>query len=383
MTTLRMQARAIVCLGIASLGLTLAACGGDRGARTASCECGAGSFCCLDRCLPLGSVCGDADAGASDGPVIAPDGEGPAMCDRECNDGYECRAWSDSTGASGTWCFAPGEIACDLSDAGATTRCDGTTSLISCSPTPWGTDGPRGLGARIDCVAHYGPTSTCVPSDEGATCTRETCDPATFPPRCEGAMVTVRCEGGSVLYQSCGASTHCLDNALTQMSGGVFCLPDSAEASSRPGTVEEELLECVGDAVRVQQYGYEWVHSCGLGNVCTSTDRVRCEGPGTERCDPATFTPSCGADGQSERICSGDSVYVNACGWGAAPHLAAACDPLDGHCIPSEPCGGTIAPYCIRDGRFRMVCYPSIGLALAEACPGGCHVDTTGAAICE
>lgn len=199
--------RPIAPLFAALAGLAAGCTAGEPVAPGACASCGTGEFCCLDRCLPLGSTCGTADGGVggsggtggAPSDPCAPHGNAavvaracvdgatfttcPSPSENPCNSGNVCVEWVDATGRLEADCVDPSRNqVCDpLTDV---SHCEGTSARY-CNATPTTTGvHPPGFWSTSDCPALYGPHATCVASAGGGpSCddpTATPCDPATY-----------------------------------------------------------------------------------------------------------------------------------------------------------------------------------------------------------
>jgi hypothetical protein len=444
--------------------------GCDGGGGAGPCECGDGTYCCVDHCQPLGTVCGGEDAvddpdavhdvqpeadvtpegddeeggeedvstddavdvvpddtaGEEDaapdcsprpGPDGTPapvtalcvDGDTTWSCEvemlQDCNESWpDCHEWYDP--ATAAWTAACLESYVDPCDPSVDeSHCDGALIIWCNENINYPTFGPPGYQRQVDCRDRWGADGHCVSDSTGLHCDSpsvERCDPATYNVQClddlTGAWV---CASDILIVEvsTCPAGEYCLDNEYTRASPyvEVDCIPSSAVPSSEPPTTDLVPLFCDGaDALRVEQYGMEWTEACEwtlvirpdgtyewLPTVCyDATGTPRCELPSTEHCDPATYATHCSDDQAGSITCEGDTARYSSCGMFGVPGV---CDPANGLCVPWEPCSPDW-PYtqrCILDNTYRMVCFPDIGVAGPEPCPG-CHVDVPdGPALCS
>lgn len=384
-------------LGCAALTvLALGACSDPVGPE---CACGAGQFCCLGTCQPLGTTCGAIDGGATDGHVADGGGldggfdAGGPVCASPCNVGYECIEWADfSTGASHADCLPPGSVACDPS--ASPPRCDGATRVV-CDPYGgFPESGPPGLERREDCRGEFGPSASCaLAPDATGQCTGTSCDPATYASRCDAARadVMLSCDAtrGLVRFTTCLPEWRCLANEWTVATGGATCIPRIAVPTDGTATSEWTPLACDGtDAIHVEQYGYEWSERCRTGEACFTFPPAvggapaRCLPASTRTCDPATFVPTCDAAATSEQQCVLGVVTPRYCGIGlVSGSIPSACDETLGACVPTGSCSPTgYTPRCTADGRFRLTCNTDWVRELAERC--ACTTGPTGGAVC-
>jgi hypothetical protein len=410
------------------------AAAGDAGADALACACGAGEFCCLGACLPLGSTCGGAADAGPDAPPLhdgagtdaAPRDAGPPTCSprpapdagvvevaARCLDGHtlwrcspgvaqpcstgtpDCQEWYDP--GSHTWtagCLDSGKLACDPHVDHH--HCDGAFIAYCNVNINYPGSGPPGLAIRSDCRTRWGADATCVMQDGGvpgcASATAVPCDPGSFSIRCTADLAgRQECASDILIVETtaCPAGQRCLDNASTRASSaGVACIPASAVPSTAPATTQPATLACVGaNTVRLEQYGYEWTQQCPtepvhnpdgtwtwVAQVCyAATGAPRCEPPGTEHCDPLTFVASCSTDGHHQRSCTGDEVVTESCGIFSEPGV---CDPSSGRCVPLDSCnpGWPFQQECVVNNTYRMVCDQTTGVAVPQPC-ANCRPD--------
>ncbi len=362
------------------------------------CACGDGEFCCVDRCLPFGSVCGSGPDGGVDAAVDPCASGAFAVCDgphtlracaggaTPCNTSFpDCHAFFDpERGRESAGCFATDELPCAASDPPSS--CDGAT-LLRCYANPTPSRGGAYLARVVSCTALDGPDATCVEADGTAWCDIPSA------PRCEvGAPVAEPCsadEGarrvcrdvgsggaGRLVEVACEPSRRCLDGE---------CIPRDAVRSAGAATDEKVALRCDGaGALRVAWHGWEWTEACepslviapdgsssSVAQVCyDATGLPRCEPPGTEHCSEDRFAPSCDADGRL-RVCIGDTVSTRECP--GAP-FDAVCDAEVGTCVSEGTCSG---PYCLGD--FLATCGDGSEPTRFTHCPRGCAADGGGA----
>jgi len=185
--------------------------------------------------------------------------------------------------------------------------------------------------------------------------------------------------------------------ALSLTGGNAVCVGAGWVPSDRAPTLSREAVRCEGeDRIRYQQYGVEWSEACvvhlaspsgveDVAGVCwMGVDGPRCELPGTEHCDPATFMPRCDMATHTEYTCEGDRVVPRFCEYTVGGETyEGVCDPGTGRCIATEPCfAGFYRSRCVAGGAYRMVCLATHHEAVPMSCPG-CTMPSDGSdAVC-
>ena len=350
-----------------------------------ACDCGDGEFCCLDRCLPLGSVCGGVDGAVdehdaevtADAAGLDAGGDAGPGCQLSCNPGYWCVGWTaPESGAYTEYCVDEGRSPCDPAEP---PRCEGNTR-IECQPQQR-EDAPPGLTLANDCAQLIGPDSTCREADGGAECSGTPCDADAFVSRCEGdGFLWCDPARGLVRLQPCFDDQYTCREVALEGCAGPTCIPRVA-IEAGDATCERVGLSCDGEALRLQQFGWEWSEQCFAPALercfeLTADDGgPQCLSRDTVLCDPDAYAAECIDDAMAERTCEHHSdpgpwvVTETACG--AIGGLPSACDEQTGRCYPTQPCYlPEFYPQCSPDGRFLIQCIDEQEIAEPCACGG-------------